>query len=593
MSPAHRLPFQLRDFVLIVVAFAAATLTTAAPASAVTVGGSLSIKGAGTVTNNAAITSSSSCDAKAVTANATTTACGGGTTYAATAYAGITYVATPKPGGQWKFVRWVVSPANACSGSTAPVCTISHSGANYDQMHYTVAAVFEDKTAPTLTPSLSYSTVADRTVNLTWTANELLSKSECSLNGAAFTSCPGMLGWTNLAVAEGSHTLAVRGTDQAGGADVSAGNTSAPVQVAFKVVDTTLASGPGAAANQTSQTFTFGTGAGTAFDCRLDAAEWVDCGPKGASGLGSKTLTGLSEGVHTFRVRARDGASVGAGVFDMVPVVVTWAVDVTAPVAMLTLGVGPGEGALQAADREAFQFTSSEKGSTFQCRLDAAAFAPCTSGQTVDNLKPGAHRFEVRAVDAAGNVSAPVARNWSVAPQDRDGDGFNRLIDCNDDDVAIRPGAIELKGNDVDENCDGLVEALPDPPSGGNAPGGSTPTPGGANTPQTQAGKPSDATVTANATATKTLTRFKALTLDKVPAGATVNVICKGAGCPKALKKKGVTKSLPTGGKLLLTTWVKTLRPGAVVTVTVTLGTQKATTTVTVRASKKPKITKR
>jgi hypothetical protein len=46
-------------------------------------------------------------------------------------------------------------------------------------------------------------------------------------------------------------------------------------------------------------------------------------------------------------------------------------------------------------------------------------------------------------------------------PPDQDGDGFPAAQDCNDLDPAIRPGALEVPGNEVDENCDGVREALP------------------------------------------------------------------------------------------------------------------------------------
>ncbi len=62
-----------------------------------------------------------------------------------------------------------------------------------------------------------------------------------------------------------------------------------------------------------------------------------------------------------------------------------------------------------------FTFTSTEVGSTFQCRVDAAAFAACISPFTTAVLSFGAHTFEVRAIDLAGNVDAtPASRNFTV-----------------------------------------------------------------------------------------------------------------------------------------------------------------------------------
>lgn len=53
-----------------------------------------------------------------------------------------------------------------------------------------------------------------------------------------------------------------------------------------------------------------------------------------------------------------------------------------------------------------FRFTSTELGSTFECRLDRDEFDPCTSPVKLKRLKRGRHRFRVRATDPAGNTEA-------------------------------------------------------------------------------------------------------------------------------------------------------------------------------------------
>jgi len=58
--------------------------------------------------------------------------------------------------------------------------------------------------------------------------------------------------------------------------------------------------------------------------------------------------------------------------------------------------------------------------SRFECQLDGGGFSHCTSSLAYTALSLGRHTFEVRAVDAAGNVDATPARHtWTVdaAPQ--------------------------------------------------------------------------------------------------------------------------------------------------------------------------------
>lgn len=65
-----------------------------------------------------------------------------------------------------------------------------------------------------------------------------------------------------------------------------------------------------------------------------------------------------------------------------------------------------------------FEFAATETPATFACRLDAAAFAPCSSPHTTTRLADGAHGFEVVATDAAGNADpTPATRAFTVDTQ--------------------------------------------------------------------------------------------------------------------------------------------------------------------------------
>jgi large repetitive protein len=80
----------------------------------------------------------------------------------------------------------------------------------------------------------------------------------------------------------------------------------------------------------------------------------------------------------------------------------------------VTIVSGPAD-PTSAADAS-FDFASSESGSSFECALDGAPFAPCTSPASYSSLALGPHQLEVRAIDAAGNVDAtPAIYTWTVA----------------------------------------------------------------------------------------------------------------------------------------------------------------------------------
>jgi hypothetical protein len=79
---------------------------------------------------------------------------------------------------------------------------------------------------------------------------------------------------------------------------------------------------------------------------------------------------------------------------------------------------------------------------------------PADCNDTTPLIRPG-------AVDIADNGIDEDCSGADSTAADRDGDGTPRPQDCNDTTAAIRPGLPEVIGNDVDENCDGRIDPFP------------------------------------------------------------------------------------------------------------------------------------
>jgi hypothetical protein len=255
-----------------------------------------------------------------------------------------------------------------------------------------------DLTAPNTTIKGNPRTASSSTsATFTFTANQANSSFACNLDSAGFTSCTTPVTYSNLT--EGAHNFQVRATDPAGNSDATPASFSWTVDTI--VPDTTINSTPPLLSNSRAASFSFSSNeAGALFHCSLDGAAFANCNSP-------RNYTGQADGSHTFQVRARDAA----GNIDATPASYTWTIDATDPNTTITSNPPAATNSISAS----FTFTSTEAGSTFECRLDGAAFASCTSPHNLTGLTAGNHTFRVRAIDVAGNVDgSPAAYTWNV-----------------------------------------------------------------------------------------------------------------------------------------------------------------------------------
>ena len=238
--------------------------------------------------------------------------------------------------------------------------------------------------------------VGDPTPTYAFSSSESPSTFECRVDGGAWTPCSSPE--TTPSLSDGAHTFEVRAIDAAGNAD-------ATPEVREIVVDTTapsttLDSGPSGPTTDPTPTFAFSSDeVGSSYECSIDGGPWAPC-------ASPETTASLTDGPHTFEVRATDAA----GNADPTPASQAFTVDTGAP--STTIDSGPSGPTTDSAPT--YTFTSDEPGSTFECRVDAGAWASCTSPSTVGPLADGPHTFEVRATDPAGNQGPPSGRQFEV-----------------------------------------------------------------------------------------------------------------------------------------------------------------------------------
>jgi hypothetical protein len=240
-------------------------------------------------------------------------------------------------------------------------------------------------------------TVASSAASFSFSSTEFGSTFECRLDAGAWADCSSPHAYSGLA--DGPHGFEVRAIDPAGNTDPEPASQTWTIDTAAP--ETTVDSGPSGPTPTASATLSFSSPeSGASFECRLDGGAWAGCSSP-------RSYSSLAEGSHDFEVRALDAV----GNADSTPAVRSWTVDTVAPGTAINSGPSP----LVASKSATLTFSSLEAGVRFECRLDGGAWTACSSPKTYTGLADGAHGFEVRAVDPAGNTDqTPATRNWTV-----------------------------------------------------------------------------------------------------------------------------------------------------------------------------------
>ncbi len=176
--------------------------------------------------------------------------------------------------------------------------------------------------------------------------------------------------------------------------------TQVPFTVETKAPETTITAGPAGYVSSTSASLTFTADETATFECRVDGGSFEAC-------TSPLTLSGLAQGDHLVDVRAIDLA----GKTDATPASRSWTVDTVDPT--ITDLTGPSGVVVDPSFTAVLTYQADEP-ATFECRLVPAAFAPCGSSTSYPDQPDGDYRFEVRAIDRAGNRSAIAIREWTV-----------------------------------------------------------------------------------------------------------------------------------------------------------------------------------
>jgi len=231
---------------------------------------------------------------------------------------------------------------------------------------------------------------------------------ECQLDSGEWTNCDSMAA-SYSGLADGSHTFSVR----ARVGDTPAGETSYTWTIDTVVPVYTVTGAPSGLTSSRSANISFTvnkTMPPNSTQCVLDGVTTNNC-------TSPRNLTGLADGPHTFEVKGTDAVGNEGSTIR------SWTVDGTKPTVEITSAPATE---VTTSDVQ-FAFVAQDNmtaNPTTQCQIRnmklnepagqvVQAWTNCSSPHS--QVRPtGKWRFEIRAIDAANNVSDIVTYDWTA-----------------------------------------------------------------------------------------------------------------------------------------------------------------------------------
>jgi hypothetical protein len=282
----------------------------------------------------------------------------------------------------------------------------------------------EDSTLPVPSVDSGPSGVTkDRTPTFSFSATDAVGpiNFQCSIDTGtpSFGACsgPGNTDTAPSPLADGPHIFRVQATDAAGNSAVATRSFDVDGTPPSVSVD----GGPTGVTTDQTPAFTFSAtdtaGPIAFFRCSIDTGTpsfRVCSGP----GNSDAPASPLADDSYRFRVRATDVAGNSATATRSFTVQTPQPPPPSSP-PDTTITKGPKKKSSKRKPK--FKFTSSQPGSSFQCKLDRGTFQPCLSPfKPAAKLTFGKHVFTVQAVNSAGEVDpSPAVRKFKVVRKQR------------------------------------------------------------------------------------------------------------------------------------------------------------------------------